>query len=64
MAVTFLTNEDEKRILEEVKSSEKVYEKIATITVAPAADGSLPQHVIFSADSEGNPFELTDFIIM
>ncbi len=41
----------------------KVYEHIATITVAPDEDGSLPQHVIFSADSEGNPFELTDFYV-
>lgn len=41
----------------------KVYEHIATITVAPDADGSLPQHVIFTADSEGNSFELTDFFI-
>jgi hypothetical protein len=63
MAVTFLTNEDEKRILEEVKSGEKVYEKIATVTVTPAADGSLPKHVIFSTDSNGNPFALTDFMV-
>lgn len=41
----------------------KVYEHIATITVAPAEDGSLPQYVTISADSEGKPFELSDFII-
>jgi len=46
-----------------IGGSEKVYEHIATITVAPDADGSLPQHVIFTADSEGNAFELTDFMV-
>lgn len=45
------------------QSEEKVYEKIATITVTPDADGSLPQYVTFTADSNGNPFELTDFIV-
>jgi len=44
-------------------SKEKVYEHIATITVTPDTDGNLPQYVIFSADSDGNPFELTDFIV-
>ncbi len=42
---------------------QKVYEEIATITVEADTDGSLPQYVIFSADSEGNAFELTDFYI-
>ncbi len=41
----------------------KVYEHIATITVTPDEDGSLPQYVTFSADSEGNAFELTDFYV-
>lgn len=41
----------------------KVYEKIATITVEADEDGSLPQRVIFSADSEGNAFQLSDFVI-
>lgn len=96
MEVTFLTNEDESRIIdaanaekvlftpqlltekekfqarenigaisaEEVSlNSNKTYKKIATLTVAPNADGSLPKHVIFSADDSGNPFALTDFMI-
>ena len=96
MAVTFLTNEDETRILEETEagkllytqqtltdaqkaqarenigavsaqevllSGKKTYKQIATITVAPDADGSLPKHVIFSVDSNGNPFQLTDFMV-
>lgn len=46
-----------------IGESEKTYEKIATITVTPDANGNLPQHVIFTADSEGNPFELKDFLI-
>jgi len=46
-----------------IGGSEKVYEHIATITVAPDADGSLPQHVIFTADSDGNAFQLSDFVI-
>ena len=41
----------------------KVFEHIATITVSPAEDGSLPTSIVFSADSEGKPFELTDFYI-
>lgn len=49
--------------LNEAVGGKKVYEQIATITVTADADGNLPQHVIFSADSEGNPFELTDFIV-
>lgn len=41
----------------------KTYEKIAAITVAPDADGSLPKHVIFSQDQGGKAFALTDFMI-
>ncbi len=96
MKVTFLTNEDETRILsaataesvlfteqaltEEQKlqarenigaicladipvSGSKTYEKIATVTVAPDADGNLPKHVIFSLDQAGKPFALTDFMV-
>ncbi len=48
---------------QKIGKKEKVYEHIATITVAPDADGSLPQHVIFSADSEGNAFKLKDFMV-
>ena len=46
-----------------IGESEKVYEHIATITVVPDTDGALPQHVIFTTDSNGNTFELTDFMI-
>lgn len=42
---------------------EKEYELINTITVTPDTDGTLPQHIVFSTDSEGNPFELTDFYV-
>ncbi len=96
MQVTFLTNEDEQRIVnaataesvlfspqlltekqkfyarenigaisigEIPNSDNKVYEKIATIAVTPAADGSLPKHVIFSVDENGKPFQLTDFMV-
>ena len=41
----------------------KNWEHIATITVAPNENGELPQKVIFEVDSDGNPFELTDFYI-
>ncbi len=63
MAVTFLTNEDEARILEKIDTAEKVYTHIATITVAADENGNLPQHVTFETDSSGNAFALTDFII-
>lgn len=42
---------------------EKVYEHIATMTVVDDGVGPMPQHVIFSTDSAGQPFELTDFIV-
>ena len=41
-------------------SGDKAFEKIATITVAPDTDGTLPTKIIFSADDNGLPFELTD----
>lgn len=41
----------------------KTFEKIATMTVSPDADGSLPREIIFSLDSEGNSFKLTDFYV-
>ncbi len=41
----------------------KVFEHIATITVSPAEDGSLPVSISFTADSEGKPFELTDVYV-
>lgn len=46
-----------------VHQNAKIYEKIATITVTPSEDGSLPKHVIFSSDSSGESFALTDFMI-
>ncbi len=39
------------------------YELINTITVAPATDGSLPQYIHFTEDSEGKPFELDNFYV-
>lgn len=41
----------------------KKWEHIATITVAPNAAGELPTAVLFSTDSDGNAFELTDFYV-
>ena len=46
-----------------VGNAPKNYEKIATITVAPDTDGKLPTSVIFSADTGGKAFELTEFYI-
>ena len=54
-----------KAVAEVIKEVTKVpeYELINTITVTPDTDGSLPQYVYITEDSEGNPFELTDFYI-
>ena len=41
----------------------KQWEHIATITVSPAEDGSLPVTISFTADSDGKPFELTDVYV-
>lgn len=46
-----------------VGSVPKNYEKIATITVAPDTSDKLPTSIIFSADTSGKAFELTDFYI-
>ena len=45
------------------QSKQKNYELIATITVAPDENGNLPTSIIFTQDSKGNPFELTDFFL-
>lgn len=42
------------------ESSSKVFERIATVTVDPDEDGSLPTKISITADDNGNPFELTD----
>lgn len=42
---------------------EKPYEKIADVVVTADADGTLPSHIIFSADSNGEPFELGSFYV-
>lgn len=46
------------------QSKQKNYELIATITVTPDENGDLPTSIIFSADSDGNTFKLTDFYIL
>ena len=46
-----------------VGDAPKNYEKIATITVSPDTDGKLPTSIVFSADTSGKAFELTDFYI-
>ncbi|MBQ4612611.1 MAG: hypothetical protein IJB26_03560 [Clostridia bacterium] len=40
-----------------------IYEKIATVTVEADEDGSLPKYIIFSADSNGDAFELESFYV-
>ena len=47
----------------ESKIAPKTYELIATIKVTPDENGNLPTSVIFSKDSSGNSFELTDFCV-
>lgn len=42
----------------------KNFELIATQTVSPDTDGSLPNAIEFSVDDNGEPFELTDFFII
>lgn len=49
--------------LSSVGEAPKNYELIATITVSPDENGTLPTSIIFSADSNGNNFELTDFYV-
>ena len=44
-------------------NANKTCEKIATITVTAAADGTLPKHAVIPLDDDGKPFELTDFMI-
>lgn len=39
---------------------DKVFERIATYTVTPDSDGSLPTKITINKDNDGNPFELTD----
>ena len=39
------------------------YELINTIKVAPDENGNLPTSIIFTKDSNGKPFELTDFCL-
>lgn len=43
--------------------SKKVFERIATITVAPDTDGSLPQYINFTEDKDGVPLELESFYV-
>lgn len=45
------------------KSKQKNFEHIATIKVSPDENGDLPTWITFSADSDGNAFELTDFCL-
>ena len=47
----------------ESKIAPKTYELIATIKVAPDENGNLPTSIVFTKDSNGNPFELTDFCL-
>lgn len=42
---------------------QKNYELIATIKVVPDVYGNLPTSIVFTQDSKGNPFELTDFCL-
>ena len=47
----------------ESKIAPKNYEHIATIKVSPDENGNLPTSIVFTQDSNGNPFELTDFCL-
>jgi len=47
----------------QLTEKQKVYEKIATITVEADKDNPLPKYVIFMADSNGKAFYLTEFMI-
>ncbi len=40
------------------------WELINTVTVVPDTDGSLPQYVNITEDSDGNPFELKEFCVI
>lgn len=42
----------------------KNFELIATQTVSPDTDGSLPNAIEFTVDDNGEPFELTDFFLL
>lgn len=42
------------------KIAPKVFEKIATVTVAADENGNLPSSIIITEDDNGNAFELTD----
>lgn len=42
------------------KTAPKVFEKIATYTVTPDADGNLPNKIIINKDDNGNAFRLSD----
>ena len=55
-------NKDIDKLSEELakKPSGKVFEKIATYTVTPDEDGSLPTQIIINKDNDGNDFELSD----
>lgn len=41
-------------------TNNKVFERIATVTVVPDENGELPTKISITADDNGNPFELTD----
>ncbi len=41
----------------------KTYEEIATFTVTADENGTLPQHVVFTLDSQGDSFRLSDFMV-
>ncbi len=45
------------------KSKQKNFEQIATIKVSADENGNLPTSIVFSTDSEGNTFKLTDFCL-
>lgn len=62
--IDYWTDADKAEIISEITTEDNVnWELINTITVTPDADGSLPQSIIFSEDSEGNPLELDAFYI-
>lgn len=45
-------------------TSEKKFEKIATVTVTPDTDGSLPVYILIDTDDNGEPFYIKDFFML
>lgn len=47
-----------------IAAKEKVFEKIATVTVTPDTDGTLPTEILINTDDSGQPFVIRDFFFV